>query len=115
VTQQAPWWTLNEIVNEQTGASARVAYLGRMAGAGLEGTPVYAVEWNPAFLAALDSARTPEDVMAAFRDADVDYVIADPYGVQPPTSSRPAIQAALTGHATIVAEVNGAVLYRLDQ
>jgi len=115
VAQQAPWWTLNELVNERAGASARVAYLGRMAGAGLEGTPVYAVEWNPTFLCALDSAQTPEDVMAVFQETDVDYVIADPYGGQPPISSRPAVQAALARHATLVAEVNGAILYQLDR
>lgn len=115
VAQQAPWWMLNEIVNERAGASARVAYLGRMAGAGLEGTPVYAVDWNPAFLSELESALSPEDVMTVFRRADVDYVIADPYGEQPPISSRPAVQAALARYGTMLREVNGASLYRLDR
>ena len=114
-TQQAPWWTLNEIVNEQAGASARVAYLGRMAGAGLEGTPVYAINWNPALLSALESARTPEDVMRVFRGEGVGYVVTDPYGAQPSMASRPQVQEALARHGTIIKEVNGATLYRLDR
>jgi hypothetical protein len=113
VVQWAPWWVLNDIVNREAGSSARVAYLGRMAGAGLEGTPVYAVAYDPTFSAALNGAKTSAEVMAAFRAENVDYVITDPLAGPGTPSDLPAVNEALAEHASVVTTVGGATLYRL--
>jgi 4-amino-4-deoxy-L-arabinose transferase-like glycosyltransferase len=113
VDQLAPWWVLNGIVNEQAGRSARVAYLGRMAGAGLEGTPVYAVGWNPSFYAAVTAAKTSDQVMAALRAENVGYAITDPLAGPGTPGDLPVVRAALADHATVIATVGGATLYRL--
>lgn len=114
VVQQAPWWVLNGIVNKDAGRSARVAYLGRMAGAGLEGTPVYAVGWNPDFYSAITTAKTSAEVMTALRAEDVGYAITDPFAGPDTPGDLPVVKEALASHATVIATLSGATLYRLD-
>lgn len=109
VAAYAPQRMLNEVVNAEAGASARVAYLGFPAGAGLDGTATYASWYDPEFYAAVYGASTSREVLDAFAGRGIGYVITDGYA--PPA---PVVSDALQEHGTEIAAVNGAVLYRLD-
>jgi 4-amino-4-deoxy-L-arabinose transferase-like glycosyltransferase len=108
VVAYAPQRMLNDIVNAEAGASARVAYLGFPAGAGLDGMALYANWYNPELSAAVFGASTSQEVIDAFADEGVGYVITD--GLAP---AAPLVSEALQAHATEITAVNGAVLYRL--
>jgi hypothetical protein len=108
VVAYAPHRMLNDIVNAEAGASAHVAYLGFPVGAGLDGTAVYAAQYDPEFNAAVYGALTTQEVLDAFASRAIGYVITD--GGAP---TAPLVSEALREHATVIATVNGAVLYRL--
>jgi 4-amino-4-deoxy-L-arabinose transferase-like glycosyltransferase len=103
----APQRLLNDVVNAEAGKSARVAYFGAPYGAGLRGTPIYANTYDPQLFFGFAHAKTRSDVMALFAAERVGYVI---YG-----DNAPLVWGVLKLHATEVASVNGAVLFKLDR
>jgi hypothetical protein len=109
VDQQAPERDLTAAVNALDGRMARVAFFGRAFAAGLQGTPLFAMNYNPGFEAAVAQAKTAADVVAVLRARAVSHVIAPLALVEASTPLR----EALSRDAEMIAERNGVALYRL--
>jgi hypothetical protein len=105
----APQRTLTAMVNDLAGGDARVAYFGPASAAGLQGTPLLAMGYNPEFQREYQEAGTAGELLEALRRRGVEYVIA-PLSLTP---SGTPLGDAMSGHAEQLAEVNGAALYRL--
>ena len=105
----APQRSLNQIVNRVENAGVRVAYFGPAYAANLEGTPYFAMGYNPGFQDATAQAATGQQLLDVFRDQGLDYVIT-PLSLTTPGTP---LGEALAGGAQQLAVVNGAGLYRL--
>jgi len=96
-------------VNDLAGGDARVAYFGPAYAAGLQGTPLLAMGYNPEFQREYQEATTAAQLLDALRERGAEYVIA-PLSLTPPGTP---LGDAMARHAEQLAEVNGAALYRL--
>jgi 4-amino-4-deoxy-L-arabinose transferase-like glycosyltransferase len=108
--QQAPERALTAAVNALDGRMARVAYFGRAFAAGLQGTPFFAMNYNPGFEAAVANSKSPDELLRVLRDRQVTYVIAP---IALIAASEP-LRQVLQLDAAKVAELNGVALYRLN-
>ena len=109
VDQQAPERELTAAVNALDGRMARVAFFGRAFAAGLQGTPLFAMNYNPGFEAAVAQAKTADELSRVLREQAITYVIAPLALVD---ASAP-LSKVLSLEAEKVAERNGVALYRL--
>jgi len=66
----------NTLINAEAGRDARVLYLGREYGAGLDGLPIYGNWMNPRLNAALFAVKDQLDVINLIRSWNITYVSA---------------------------------------
>jgi hypothetical protein len=105
----APQRSLNRIINGQEDSQVRVAYFGPAYGATLEGTPFFAMGYNPGFRDETAQATSADELLGVFRRRKIKYVIT-PLDL---ASAGTPLGDALAARAERVAIVNGAGLYRL--
>jgi 4-amino-4-deoxy-L-arabinose transferase-like glycosyltransferase len=66
----------NRIINAEAGRDARVLYLGREYGAGLDGLPIYGNWMNPALQASLLAVKDQSDIINLIQKWNITYVAA---------------------------------------
>ncbi len=102
---------LNSVINSTVGPSARVLYIPRPYGAGLDGLPLYANFLNPRLEAELRAVKTPDEARTLVLSWGITNVIT----LAVPTADYPPFMEALPKLGTVTETFGDTLLWTINR